>query len=419
MRALRRWRAGRLMNRTAIFVLAALCGAGSAYAQSTHWVETWTAAQQTPRVIAPPNGATAGPASFSNQTVRMILHTTIGGQRLRLEFANTYGATPLEIGAAHVALRAKDSAIVAGSDRPLSVNGKRSFSIPPGGVMLTDAVDLDLPQAGDLAVSVFVPGSVTPQTQHFLGLHTTYISKAGDFSAAPTIGDATTSLIWYWVSSVQVMAPASVAAVVAYGDSITDGFHSTADTNRMWPAVLGQRALARNGAPQVAVVNEAISGNQLLHDLMGVNALARFDHDVLARAGVKWLIVLEGINDIGRGLGPAATPATFVTADDAIGAHRQMIERAHAHGIRVIGATLTPFEGAAYFSEKGEAVRLALNAWIRTGGAYDGVIDFDAVTRDPGHAGRFRAEFDSGDHLHPNDAGYKAMADSVDLGLFR
>ena len=185
------------------------------------------------------------------------------------------------------------------------------------------------------------------------------------------------------------MAPESTAVAVAFGDSITDGFHSTPDTNRMWPAVLAARLLAQKGGPQIAVVNEAISGNQVLHDGAGVNALARFDHDVLARAGVKWLIILEAINDIGRGLGPQATPATVVTADDVIGAHRQMIERAHAHGIRVIGATLTPYEGAAYFSEKGEIVRAALNNWIRTAGVYDAVIDFDAVTRDPGHPTRF------------------------------
>ncbi|HYA18183.1 MAG TPA: SGNH/GDSL hydrolase family protein, partial [Bryobacteraceae bacterium] len=213
--------------------------------------------------------------------------------------------------------------------------------------------------------------------------------------------------------------PESTAAAIAFGDSITDGFHSTPDANRMWPAVLAARLLSAKSGPQIAVVNEAISGNQVLHDGAGVNALARFDHDVLARAGVKWLVILEGINDIGRGLGPGGTSATAVTADDVIGAHRQMIDRAHAHGIKVIGATLTPFEGAAYFSAKGETVRSALNSWIRTSHVYDAVIDFDATTRDPAHPARFKPEYDSGDHLHPNDAGYKAMADSVDPVLFQ
>jgi lysophospholipase L1-like esterase len=403
------------MSRIEVLVVAALSISGVGQAQATHWVETWTAAQQPPRAIP----GSPAPAGFNNQTVRMILHTTIAGNRLRLEFANTYANQPLPIGAAHMALRASESSIVPASDRTVTVNGKGSFTIPPGGVMVTDPVNLDLPAMADLAVSVYVAGSTPVTTQHSLGLHTTYISKEGDVSGQTSLADATTSQAWYWISSVQVMAPESTAAAIAFGDSITDGFHSTPDTNRMWPAVLAARLLGAKGGPQIAVVNEAISGNQVLHDGAGVNALARFDHDVLARAGVKYLLILEGINDIGRGLGPAATPATLVSADDVIGAHRQMVERAHAHGIRAIGATLTPYEGAAYYSEKGETVRAALNAWIRTGGVYDAFIDFDAVTRDPSQPGKFKQEFDSGDHLHPNDAGYKAMADSIDLALFR
>jgi lysophospholipase L1-like esterase len=394
---------------------AGLLVACCASAQSTHWVETWTAAQQPPRAIP----GSAAPAGFNNQTVRMILHTTIAGNRLRLEFANTYGSAPLTIGDAHVALRASESSIVPASDRTVMVNGKGSFTIPPGGVMVTDPVDLNLPAMADLAVSVYVPGAASSQTQHSLGLHTTNVSKEGDSAGQASIADPSTTQSWYWVSSVQVMAPESTATAVAFGDSITDGFHSTPDTNRMWPAVLAARLLAEKGGPQIAVVNEAISGNQVLHDGAGVNALARFDHDVVARAGVKWLIILEAINDIGRGAGPQATPATVVTADEVIGAHRQMIERAHAHGIKVIGATLTPYEGAGYASEKGETIRAALNTWIRTAGVYDAVIDFDAATRDPGHPTRFKPEYDSGDHLHPNDAGYKAMAESIDLSLFR
>ncbi len=406
------------MRTRAVLLLLTLCGAGFSQTPSAHWVETWTASQQAPR--------TPGATPFNNQTVRMILHTTVGGPRLRLEFANTYSPTALEIGSAHVALRHSEAAIEPATDRPLSVNGQRSFTIPPGAVVFTDPVDLNLPPAADLAVSVFVPHAAAPVTQHSLGLHTTYISKEGDFTSALTIAAPTTSLIWYWVSSVQVMAPANTATAIAFGDSITDGYHSTPDTNRMWPAVLAQRLLPQG---QVAVVNEAISGNQVLHDGgLGVNALARFDHDVIARAGVKWLIILEGINDIGRGLGPNASPAALVTADDQvvrsattsmIGGHRQMIERAHAHGIKVIGATLTPYEGAAYYSEKGDVVRAAVNTWIRTSHAYDAVIDFDALTRDPAHPARFKPDFDSGDHLHPNDTGYKAMADSIDLGLFK
>ena len=397
----------------------------AAFAQD-HWVETWTAAQQTPRVVlpqvpAPQANAPAAPAvptGFNNQTIRMIVRSTIGGRRLRLELANTYGTTPLMIGAAHIALRTQDSGINPATDHALRVNGKTAFTIPPGALLLTDPVDLEVPQLADLAVSIYVPGPATMQTQHSLGLHATYISKDGDFTGQPSIADATTTQSWYWLSSIQVMAPATVGAVVTFGDSITDGFRSTPDTNRMWPAVLAQRLLTTSKAAPLAIVNEAISGNQVLHDGAGVNALARFDHDVMARAGVKWLIILEGINDIGRGLGPNATAATTVSADDVIAAHHQMIDRAHSRGIKVIGATLTPFEGAAYNSEKGEAVRSALNQWIRTGGVYDGFIDFDAATRNPSHLTQLRSEFDSGDHLHPNDAGYKAMADSIDLSIF-
>ncbi len=349
-------------------------------------------------------------SALNNQTVRMIVRSTIGGSRLRLELANTYGTAPLVIGAAHVAIRAKDSEIVPASDRELKVNGKRSFTIPPGAVMLTDAVDLDVPKLTDLSVSVYIPGEAAPQTQHSLGLHTTYISTEEGKSdrSARSIAEAKTTQAWYWLSSIEVTAPAASSAVVAFGDSITDGFHSTPDTNRMWPAVLAQRLLARATGPQIAVVNEAISGNQILHDGAGVNALARFDHDVLARPGVSWLVILEGINDIGRGLGPNAPATNALTTDDVIEGLRQMIDRAHEHGISVIGATLTPFEGAAYFSDKGEIVRSAVNTWIRTGGAFDGLVDFDAVTRNPDHATQFRPEFDSGDHLHPNDAGYES-----------
>ncbi|HWE52857.1 MAG TPA: SGNH/GDSL hydrolase family protein [Bryobacteraceae bacterium] len=389
-----------------------LIAAGFGFAQD-HWVATWTAAQQTPRAVA---GST--PAALSNQTVRMIVRTTIGGRRLRLEVANTYGTAPLAVGAAHVAIRSKGAEIVPSSDRELMVNGKHSFTVPPGAVMLTDPVDLEVPKLTDLAVSVYVPGEAIPQTQHSLGLHTTYVSADGNQTGQPAFAAAKTTQSWYWLSSIEVTAPANASAVVAFGDSITDGFHSTPDTNSMWPSVLAQRLLAKPAGPQLAVVNEAISGNQILHDGAGVNALARFDHDILARPGVKWLVILEGINDIGRGLGPNASPANAVTTDDLIAGLRQMIDRAHAHGIQVIGATLTPYEGAAYFSDKGEMVRTAVNEWIRTGGAFDSVIDFDAATRNPDHAAQFRPDFDSGDHLHPNDAGYKAMAESINPAIF-
>ena len=234
------------------------------------------------------------------------------------------------------------------------------------------------------------------------------------------LNDVTTTRSWYWISAVDVMAPADAGAIVAFGDSITDGATSTNDTDRSWPSALAQRILTTPGAPKLAVLNEGISGNRILADGAGVNALARFDRDVVGQAGVKWLMILEGINDIGqttsnRGNGPPQNP---VSADDLIGPMKQMIERAHTHGIRVIGCTLTPYEGAGYYSEKGEEVRQAVNRWIRTSGAFDAVADYDAVTRDSANPKTFKAGFNDGDHLHPNDAGYKAMADSIDLGMF-
>jgi lysophospholipase L1-like esterase len=279
-------------------------------------------------------------------------------------------------------------------------------------------VDLDLPPSADVAVSVYVPGETGPATYHGTGLHTSYISKEGDFAAAPEIAEATTTQSWFLLAGIDVLAPADAAAIVAFGDSITDGATSTPDTDRSWPSQLAQRLLANPSTAHIAVVNEGISGNRVLKDGAGVSALARFDRDVLAQSGVKWLVIMESINDIGQGLRANAPAADAVTADDLTAVIHQMIDRAHAHGIKVIGATLTPFEGAAYYSDRGEEVREAVNRWIRTSGEFDGVIDFDAVTRDANNPKTFRADYNLRDHLHPNDAGYKAMADSIDLSLF-
>jgi lysophospholipase L1-like esterase len=346
----------------------------------------------------------------------MIARTSLGGKRVRVQFSNAFGTTPLMIGSAHLALRDKGSAIVAGTDRPLNFYGKPNCTIPPGALMYSDPVDLDVPKLSDLAISVYVPGDSGPASAHSLGLHTTYISKEGNFTGQPEIADATTSLSWYWLASVDVMAPSTAATIVAFGDSITDGATSTADTDRSWPSVLAQRLQANPATANIAVVNEGISGNRVLADGAGVSALARFDRDVLGTSGVKWLMIMEGINDIGiaaRQPGPNS-----LVADDLIGAISQLIERAHTHGIKVIGCTLTPYGGAGYASENGEAVRTALNTWIRTSSAFDAVVDFDKATQDAENTKQFRAGFNNTDHLHPNDAGYKAMAESIDLSIF-
>ncbi|HEX4275005.1 MAG TPA: SGNH/GDSL hydrolase family protein, partial [Bryobacteraceae bacterium] len=385
-------------------------------AGDTHWVATWAAAEQQPRAIGPGRGRGPAPAanaaavpsapsappaaprpapppsSFQNQTLRMIVRTSLGGNRLRVHLSNVFGAMPLQIGAAHIALRSMDSAIVPGSDRPLTFNGKTAVMVPAGAEVLSDTVELNAPKLTDLAVSVFVPGETGLASVHSLGLHTTYISKEGDFTAAPQIADATTSQAWYWVSGIDVTAPADAAAIVTFGDSITDGATSTANTDRSWPSVLAARLQANPATAKIAVINEGISGNRVLGDGAGVSALARFDRDVIAQAGVKWVMIMEGINDIGLG----ARNGT-ISSDALIGAMRQMIERAHTHGIKVIGCTLTPYSGASYSSEEGEVMRTALNTFIRTPGNFDAFVDFEQVTRDPANPKQFAPGFNNTD----------------------
>jgi lysophospholipase L1-like esterase len=400
----------------------------------THWVATWATAAQQPGFGrgggrgpgGPPAGApapqAAAPAAappmgtLNNQTARMILRTSIGGSRVRVQFSNAFGTTPLDMGAAHIAIRSKDSAIVAGSDRPLLFNGKPSGRVLPGAVLVSDPVDLVVPKLSDLAISVYVPGNSGQASQHSQALHTSYISKEGDTTGAPEMMDATTTRAWYWISSVDVLAPADAGAIVAFGDSITDGTTSTVDANRSWPSLLSERLVANPATENISVLNMGIAGNQILGDGAGVAALARFDRDVLSQSGVKWLMILEGINDMnlaGRGGATAARPA--LTADDLIGGMKQMIERAHTHGIKVIGCTLTPYGGA---SDGVEAMRQAVNLFIRTSGAFDGVVDFDKVIQDPSDPRQFIKAYNNTDRLHPNDAGYKAMADAVDLSMF-
>jgi lysophospholipase L1-like esterase len=252
---------------------------------------------------------------------------------------------------------------------------------------------------------------------HGTGLHTTYISEDGDFTARPNFVAARTTNSWYFLSSVDVVAPDNTGVIVAFGDSITDGATSTNNADASWPSVLSKR-LATARATSLAVVNQGISGNRVLRETTGVNALARFDRDVLAQPGVKYLMILEGINDIGRGAGANAAPADTITADDLIGAYRQMIDRAHMHGIEVIGCTLTPYKGAAYYSDEGEVIRSAVNDWIRTSRAFDAVVDFDKATQDPANPKQLNPAYNITDHLHPNDAGYKAMAEAIDLSIF-
>jgi lysophospholipase L1-like esterase len=391
-----------------------------------HWVATWAAASHTSG-FAPPGIQVL--REVENQTIRMIVPTSIGGRRVRVRFSNTYGTKPLTLTAVHIAVRKEKSAIVPGTDRALTFGDKPSFTIPPGARAVTDAVDLELPDRSDVAITVYVGGKAELTTVHGTVPYASYVSEAGNFIGASDLNNASTQRSWYWVDGIDVMAPTGVSAIVAFGDSITDGAASTPETNGSWPSGLAARLLAA-GRARTAVLNLGISGNRVLHDGAGVSALARFDADVLAQPGVRTLIILEGINDIGfpnippgffgRGRGDnAINPAADdVSADEIIGGLRQLVERARIHGLKVIGGTLLPYEGALYFSPAGEAKRQAVNTWIRSSKAFDAVIDFDAAVRDPDHPSKFLPDLQSGDNLHPNNAGYKKMADLIDLALF-
>ena len=291
-------------------------------------------------------------------------------------------------------------------------------------------MDLHVSQSSEIAVSLFLPDKTPSSTVHFWGQHKSYISETGDFSGKAEMPNATANGSWYWLADVEVSASDQAGAIVTFGDSITDGVGANQGDYTDWPDLLANRLAGEKCSPALAVINEGIGGNRILRDGAGVSALARLDRDVLAQPGVVSMIVLEGINDIGwphmkpklpngTTMKEAPFAGELVTAQELIMGLQQIIERAHQHGIRVFGATLTPYEGADYYSEDGEATRQAVNQWIRTSGAFDGVFDFDAAVRDPSHPGQFREGYHSGDHLHPSAIGYKAMANAIDLAMLR
>ena len=378
-------------------------------------------APATPPAAAPPApgpGRAGGPppVTVSDQTLRQIVRTSVGGSRVRVVLSNAFGTSPVAVGAADIAPRAGEAAVAAGSAKPITFSGSPTATVLPGAVLVSDPIEMTVAPLADLVVDLYLPGELgigpSPVTVHNGASQTNYLSQAGDHTGAAALPTVARTGAWFLLARVEVMAPAGAAAVVAFGDSITDGARSTVDTNNRWPDHLARR-LATAGRP-VAVLNAGISGNRVLSDGAGVSALARFDKDVLMQTGVTHVVVMEGINDIGL-----ARDNPSPGAADIIAGHKQLIERARARGLKVYGATLTPFEGAAYYTPEGEAKRRAVNEWIRTSKAYDAVIDFDAATRDPSAPGRFLPAYDSGDHLHPGDAGYKAMGDAVDLALFR
>jgi lysophospholipase L1-like esterase len=376
-----------------------------------HWVGTWGASPQQPVT------AFGSAPSFTNQTVREIVRISVGGERFRVRLTNEFGTQPLLIGAAHVAISAGGAAIKPGTDQVLTFSGHSSITVPPGAPVLSDPVHLKAADLASLAISIYLPQTTGPATWHLEGKQTAYI-VLGDATGASDLGaSTTTSTARFFLGGVEAGSFERKSAIVTFGDSITDGTQSTVNTNHRWPDRLAER-LAASGDDDTGVVNEGISGNRILHDNAGPNALSRFDRDVLATPGVRFMTVLLGINDIGFG---GFIPTEAVSADDIIGGYRQLIARAHSRGIRIYGATLTPFDnvGSPYFSAAHEVERQAVNVWIRTSGEFDAVIDFDKVVRDPNNPSKLLPAFDSGDHLHPSDAGYKAMSDSINLKLFK
>jgi lysophospholipase L1-like esterase len=386
--------------------------------QATTWVASWGASQQIPE---PPNALES--EDLRDATVRQIFHLSLGGSAVRVHLSNAFGTDALRFTAVHIArpVSPASSAIDAASDRPLTFAGKSDVTVPPGAEFVSDPIDFPIAPLSDLAVTFHLEAPPARETSHPGSRATSYYGH-GDFVGATNLSDAKHIDHWYQISEIEVQAAPDAASVVALGDSITDGHGATTNGNDRWTDVLAQRLQADANSKQIGVSNQGIGGNHLLTDGLGPNALARFDRDALGPAGVRWVIVFEGVNDLGglarNGEAPPNVHAALV--EHIIGAYEQIIARAHAHGLRVYGATITPYVGSDYYhpSPTDEADRIAVNQWIRTAGHFDAVIDFDAVVRDPQHPDRLLPSFDCGDHLHPSPAGYKAMAEAIQLSLF-
>jgi lysophospholipase L1-like esterase len=397
-----------------------------AMGQQPKWVATWTAS---------PEAADLDPSeplvNLDDQTVRERLRVTAGGEQIRIRLSNECGSAPVLVGRVSAGAAEGPASVVADSLRPVTFRGQDAILIPPGAAVVSDPVDFPTKNGSEISISLYFPKHTSSTTWHALALKRAVISGRGDHTREVTIQGGKESDSSVFLSAVLVPARAKRRVIVAFGDSTVDGDGSTPETDRSWPSDLFRRLERTHNHSRFAVVNEGIAGNRLLSDgpvvSLGISAVARFDRDALSVPGITDIVLLEGTNDIGfpgAKLGDLSlAPATDApTAEDIIGAYRQLISRAHARGIRMIGATIMPSEGITipgYHTEAKERMRQSVNQWIRTSRAFDGVIDFDAVVRDPNHPSRLLPRLASEDHLHPNDAGYQAMADAIDLSLFQ
>jgi len=345
-----------------------------------------------------------------NVTVRQIARLSAPAGQLRIRLSNEFGLTPMTLGAVHIAQVAEGGGTVPGSDHVVTFSGQGAVRIPAGAPLLSDPIQWRLPSLTRLAVSIFLPEETIPPAHRV----SEYVSESGNFTGAQQMPGAALVRSGALVTGIEIVSDSAAHVVVTFGDSITEGFGSTANEFRGWSDRLAERLLRGPTTRRWSVVNAGINSNRLLHSNPGADALARFDRDVLSVPGVATVIVLEGINDIGYS---HTIPTETVTANEIIDAYAQVIARAHEHGIAVIGGTITPFEDSHYFVPQGELVRQSVNLWIRTSGAFDGVVDFDAALRDSAHPARIAPSLERGDHLHPNDEGYAAMAAAIDLTL--
>jgi lysophospholipase L1-like esterase len=393
----------------------------SAVAGPSHWVSSWAAS---PMAATPSPLASAGDlsaAGFKDQTIRDVVWASAGGRSARIRLSNVFGTRPVTFSQLDIGVSAGGAGVAAGTNRPITFTGHAAVTIKPGAEAVSDPIRLTVPAETNLVVSLFTARPTGPATYHADAQQDTYLA-AGNHAGRDAAGAfTTTNGAWFFLDDVDVRA-ATTGAVVALGDSITDGYQSTVGANARWPNDLARRFRAAGQARPV--VDEGISGNRLLNGsaCSGQSALARFARDVAGRSGARYVILMEGINDIGYSLDPnsgCTAPNTNVSAAQIIAGYQRIITAAHAAGLVIFGATMTPFQGSDYYSAAGEKKRETVNHWIRTSGAFDGVIDFDRAVRDPAAPLKLAPAYDSGDHLHPNDAGYQAMANKITLTMFK